>query len=73
MNWQRIDQYQVFHIGDWVMWLGEDDLQLGTITEMANSPQGVVFWLSCAPFWVNAEEVRHTEFEVRRTDLYQPA
>lgn len=71
MTWERIDAYNDLRIGDWVMWLPEDDLQLGIITEMANSPEGTVFWLSCAPFWVKASEVMPTKPEYHQAVLHQ--
>ncbi|GEM86757.1 hypothetical protein [Meiothermus granaticius] len=63
MLWEHIDEYADFHLGDAVIWLTEDRTEDGVITEIAVSPEGPVFWLSCAPFWVRPEEVRHnTDF-----------
>jgi len=65
MIWERIDQYASFHIGDDVLWQAPDGVENGTISEMAQSPDGVVFWLSCAPFWVRPQAVLHNRLAHR--------
>lgn len=55
MCWMHITEWLNFRIGDQVFWL-EQSLK-GEITEMVCSPEGPVFWLSCAPYWVKPSEV----------------
>ncbi|MER3483283.1 MAG: hypothetical protein C4332_09215 [Meiothermus sp.] len=58
--WERIDEYANFRLGDAIVWLTEGRAEGGVITEMVESPGGPVFWLTCAPFWVRPEQVRHS-------------
>lgn len=58
MVWEHIDEHANFRLGDAVVWLSGEGIAHGNITEMVYSPEGPVFWLSCAPFWVKPEAVQ---------------
>ena len=58
MFWERLSEYAGYHTGDQVCWPSPEGLREGWILEIARSPEGPVFWLSCAPYWVKPEAVR---------------
>ncbi|MBF6594908.1 MAG: hypothetical protein IVW51_10730 [Thermaceae bacterium] len=72
MHWQTIDQYEDFQLGTEIVWLSSDGVLRGSISEMAQSPEGTVFWLSCAPFWVKPEAVRHAAAHWKASSFSQP-
>ncbi|PZA06520.1 MULTISPECIES: hypothetical protein [unclassified Meiothermus] len=55
MFWERLNEYAGYRLGDRVYW--SEGACEGTILEIACSPEGPVFWLSCAPYWVKPEVV----------------
>ncbi|MBI5813213.1 MAG: hypothetical protein HZB27_11855 [Meiothermus silvanus] len=57
MYWERLSEHAGYRTGDRVSWLTQEGTREGVILEIACSPEGPVFWLSCAPYWVKPEAV----------------
>ncbi|HEU4741025.1 MAG TPA: hypothetical protein VFS50_05435 [Meiothermus sp.] len=57
MFWERLSEHAGYRTGDRVCWPTPEGTREGLILEIARSPEGPVFWLSCAPYWVKPEAV----------------